>query len=215
MMTLTEQAGTVAAINMFWPRDQLSGETASAWGATLARFDRAIVTAALHTLAASHKWRPSLAEIIAECKPLAAEETALEAFQAVRQCMSLPAPRRRDAISAKAYQAVQRIGGWAYVGTWQLDQMHHHQRLFCEAFGDVEARYADNERLGLPAPGSEPSKALSGIVAKALGGRGGNRPDEPTATPEPPDSDEHEPTVDERLKVAEAAADFLERLKRE
>lgn len=213
-MNTNDAIGIMGLLGMIWPREQLKGDTEKLWAATLLEYDRELTIRAIHRLKKSHKWRPSLSEIIAEIKPEAAGETALEAFQSVRRCMSLPAAERRDAISVKAYQAVQRIGGWAYVGTWQLDQMHHHQRLFCEAFNDVEARHADNERLGLPPPDSEPHKALSAAVQKALGAKGGKRHLEPVAAPEPPESEPAEVTADERLKVADQAAAFLERLKR-
>lgn len=143
-------------LNASWASKPLDSATAAIWGAELRGESFDAVMGVLRTLVRTSEWRPSLAQIL---RPLAAPALppSSEAFARVWEQIGA----RPRVVSEIEAEAVRRMGGWAALGSWQLEDRHWHAKRFADVYGALVA--------------AEERRALRGAEVPALEGEAPGR----------------------------------------
>lgn len=151
-MANDEVTRILAFIGECWAGKPLSKVAVGIWGAELVRYEYNAVMAVLRRMVRTHKWRPSLAEILAPLEGHS-ERDATAAFANVWEQIN----RRPRDVTALEDETVRRLGGWHTIGQWRTDEAHFHRQRFIETYNDVCDSQQRESLRELAAP---PNRAL-------------------------------------------------------
>ena len=118
----------------------------------MAKHPASKVMASLIHLAGSHKWRPSLAEILGMLQPKGTP-CADEAFKiTMASILPYPASERHKHIPEACMETVRRMGGWRVIGEWKTENMGIHSKEFARIYTELEQQIEQRQAIGSGTP---------------------------------------------------------------